>query len=247
MNKNQDLIGKIFNTNRDGQVKVLEVKPKGVLVVEFLNSGYTREVSLHNLKKGKCADHSIEFRKKEVIVERPMTIHSSNTFGDFILLEKCGNKATIQFYNTGYTRVVEYANATAGKVRDPYAKNTYGIAYLGEYSEVPYVKQAMQLWRNMVKRCYSETDTKGYFGKGVTVDDRWLCFANFLEDLPKLENFDLWLIGQNEGCTKYNLDKDFKIRDNKVYSREACMFLTDSFNKSITSRTKNKEWMLPNE
>lgn len=155
----------------------------------------------------------------------------SNSGKEFVILSKQGKKCIIQFTETGTTRTALYDNLVKGKVRDYYAKTSYGVGYPGEFKKVSYWKQANQLWRNMLKRCYFQKDPRGYFGEAF-VDARWLCFANFLEDLPKLQNFDAWLKGQNGDAQKYNLDKDRICKGNKVYSRETCQFLTEFENKS---------------
>jgi hypothetical protein len=62
---------------------------------------------------------------------------------------------------------------------------------------------------------------------------RWLIFANFLEDLPKIENYELWVHGG------YALDKDIKQQgvENKVYSLDTVCFVTQSDNnKEMNSR-----------
>jgi hypothetical protein len=159
-----------------------------------------------------------------------------------------GKTSIVQFDDTGYTRKANIDNVRAGKVKDFYAKNTYSIGFLGEISNKPsYYKQALQLWSNMFKRCYSQKDPRGYAWKGTTVDVRWHCFADFLSDLPKLENFDLWIKGQISGKDKYNLDKDFKFPDNNVYSREACMFVTDFENKSAGGVNRQTKYKLGRE
>lgn len=135
----------------------------------------------------------------------------------------------VQFKDTGTTKWVYRENATKGKVNDPYAISVYGIGYMGDADKsLPYYKQAMQLWRNMMKRCYSTKDKKGYYGFAF-VCTRWHCFENFINDLPQLENFDLWLSKENGN---YNLDKD-KYGDGKYYSKENCCFITEHENKSL--------------
>lgn len=236
MTRRKHTVGNTYPTNRDGDAELLGIKGK-VATIKFLNTGFVREVNIDNLVAGKAMDYSVTDRDSTETLY-PNILMSSNTYGDFILLEKKASKCIIQFVDTGYTTKALYENIKLGKIADPYRKTCYGVGYVGEFKRTYYWKQAKQLWRNMLKRCYSEKDSKGYFNKGITVDDRWLCFDNFNEDLPKLENFDLWLEGQRDNATKYNLDKDFKIDGNKVYSREACMFLTESFNKSYTSRNR---------
>lgn len=223
------MLGKVFETNCSGKVEVIEEKG-AKLKVRFLDTGYVRSALRHNLLKGKVKDHTLEYITPTVVLNER---HKSNSTGWFTILTKTGKRCVIQFDETGYTTEVYIDNARAGKVKDPYFRTVYGVGYLGEFDKkrYKYWKQAKQLWKNMLKRCYSDVDPKGYKKFGVTVDERWLCFANFLEDLNSLENFDAWL--ENHGKpTRYNLDKDFKIPGNKVYSRDACMFVEDSLNKS---------------
>lgn len=138
----------------------------------------------------------------------------------------------IQFVNTGYTREVYKINAEKGKAKDPYSISVLGIGYEGVFPQKPYHSQAKRLWSNMMKRCYDKKHLKGYFGKGVTVDTRWHSFANFLEDIPKLDGFELWLKGFEKGNIKYNLDKDTIVTGNKVYSKLCCSFIPESINKA---------------
>lgn len=137
----------------------------------------------------------------------------------------------IQYTATGYTTEVYKSNALLGKLKDPYTRSVYGVGYNGVPKTTPYTKQAKQLWCNMMKRCYSVKDPRGYHGV-ATVDARWANFSTFLEDLPTLEGFDKWLLGQNGGEDKYNLDKDLKFKNNKVYSKYMCSFVTEYLNKS---------------
>jgi hypothetical protein len=160
-----------------------------------------------------------------------MEKYTSNSGNEFVILSSSGEACVIQFTKTGYVRKALLSNIKNGKVRDLYAVSVYGVGYYGEFEKLDYWKQAKQLWQNMLKRCYCEKDTKGYFGR-VTVDPRWHCFANFLEDISKLNNFHKWLQGQVSGCDKYNLDKDFIVKGCNVYSRETCSFVTESENKA---------------
>lgn len=226
---------KYYNSNVDGVMEVIDRRTRE-LKVKFLNTGYERWAHPANVVAGKVKDLSV-IRKPELVIldEVVPTNHS----GDCKILDRVGKSCTVQFLNTGYTKKANIDNVRAGKVRDPYAKTYLGIACLGEFRRVVFHKRALQLWSNMLKRCYNPNDTKGYYGKGVSVDDRWLCFANFVEDLPKLDNFDGWILGHKKGSTKYNLDKDLKYPGNKVYSRETCMFVTEYENKSAGASKKS--------
>lgn len=153
-----------------------------------------------------------------------------------LVLRKCGRgyhkKAVVKFFETGTTKEAYFENIKAGKVRDDYAISCYGVGCLGNRDKsVPYYIQANQLWRNMLKRCYSDKDPKGYKG-AVIVCKRWLCLENFVNDLPKLKNFDKWLEGGTCSKTRYQLDKDI-LGDGTVYSPHVCMFVTENENKRL--------------
>lgn len=155
----------------------------------------------------------------------------NNSGQEFTILEKKGNKVVVIFSDTGYVKKALYHNVVKGKCRDPYALSRYGVGYHGVIkNKPPFYKQGQQLWSNMLKRCYTD-DPKGYKWKGTTVDKRWQCLANFLEDLPELEGFDKWLVGG------MNLDKDTKYPGNNVYSKDACIFLEEGINKSLGAKT----------
>ena len=82
----------------------------------------------------------------------------------------------------------------------------------------PYVEK----WRRVLKRCYSkkEQQRKPLY-RGCTVCDDWLTFSNFKK----------WMVEQDwEGR---QLDKDFLVEGNKVYSPSTCVFLPQKLNKFI--------------
>jgi hypothetical protein len=172
----------------------------------------------------------------------------SNSGLNFSILNQTGKQCIIQFEQTGFVRKANIDNIKAGKVRDLYAASIYGKGYYGEFEKVVFWKQAKQLWQNMLKRCYCEADTRGYFGK-VTVDPSWHCLSKFIEDIQTLDNFEGWLEGQNSNRLKYNLDKDTIVEGCKVYSKETCKFITERENKSMGAKngkpfTQNKKMAL---
>lgn len=224
-----------FKTNRDGDIEVLWQTGK-ICGVRFLNTGFERTANIDNIKAGKVKDLSIVER---TVLRELDEIVMSNSCGPVRILSQFGKQCTVQFLNTGTTKTANIDNVLAGKVQDPYAITVHGRGYLGDFNrKLTYHTQAKQLWQNMMKRCYCENDPRGYFGKGVTVAERWLCFANFLEDISKLENFDKWLIGGKDSKTRYNLDKDLLFPGNKVYSKETCMFVSEFENKSAGKKNK---------
>lgn len=227
-----------YESNSYGTMQVIDRAPRK-LKVRFLDSGYETWALAANVVAGKVRDEKAAEKRKEEWKPRDEEFVSNGGARGKIVSQK-GKRVIVQFHDTGHTMKAYIDNVRAGKIKDPYALSVYGVACLGEVDKKPpYYKQALQLWRNMMKRCYSEKDPRGYFGQGVVVDKRWLCFANFLQDLPKLRNFDKWLQGKEKGREKYNLDKDLLIEGNKVYSKEACQFVTEFENKSAGSRNRH--------
>lgn len=237
MGRNKAIRKEVYTTNSYGDIRILEDYDARWCKVQFVNTGHTKDAQWANVRSGKIADPTVEYHPERVeLHERG----ESNRCGPFTIIWKEGKKCLAQFDNTGFTKEANIDNARAGKITDPYAPTVYGHGYVGEYDrKIPYAKRANQLWKNMLKRCYCEADTRGYYGR-VTVDERWLCFANFLEDLPKLDNFDKWLHGHQKGAVKYNLDKDLEVGGNKVYSREVCGFVSEFDNKSAGGKNRHR-------
>ena len=87
----------------------------------------------------------------------------------------------------------------------------------------------------MIYRCYKETDPNypNYGAIGITVDDRWHNFSNFIEGVMHLPGFDRDDIVYN----RLQLDKDMLQKDifkrDKIYSKETCCWLNAIDNNAI--------------
>lgn len=92
-------------------------------------------------------------------------------------------------------------------------------------------------WHRMLERCYSkEKQEKHPTYIGCSVCDSWLSFQNFAEwyeaNYPK-----------DDGS--YDLDKDLKVIDNKIYSPEACLFVSRKVNTfTIDCRASRGDCMI---
>jgi len=93
---------------------------------------------------------------------------------------------------------------------------------------------AYRAWCNMLKRCYSEKSliiNPTY--TDCTVDRQWLYFSEF----------EKWhSANYKEG---YHLDKDIKVKGNKIYSRDSCLYVKQSVNKLFLSSARHKKSDLP--
>lgn len=83
-----------------------------------------------------------------------------------------------------------------------------------------YSCKAYQAWKDMLRRCYSKPDLELHpTYKGCSVCPEWLTFTVFKS----------WY--DNHHINGYTLDKDIKIKGNKIYSPTTCLFIDQSVNK----------------
>lgn len=172
---------------------------------------------------------------------KKLTFESYN-YGKFIVLDKVekNNKGKnyynyyrVQFIETGYiANKVELKSIQRGDIKDYLYKSLKSIGYLGEdYKQIQQhdpilCKYLYNKWTRMIDRCYNSSNTKYQFygGKNVTVDNNWLCFCNYYNDVTGMSSFDKDLVLSQ----KLTLDKD-KLQiniENKVYSKNTCCWLS---------------------
>lgn len=154
----------------------------------------------------------------------------SNSSGMFEVIETSGKYAKVEF-PTGHTAVATQSQILAGWVKDPYFKSIYGVGYIGEG---PFVAKGRHYsrWNSMIRRCYDTECTlnkKQYNGCSVT--ESWHNFQNFM----------YWSITQLGHLDKnFQLDKDLKVKDNKIYSPETCSYVPREVNVAlIVKHTKS--------
>lgn len=114
----------------------------------------------------------------------------------------------VQFHQTGFVASgATKVSAINGQIKDRFSPTVEGVGCLG----VGYTERDRELlyqtWVGMLNRCYDPNHIgyQNYGGKGVFVEERWLCFANFASDCKKLSN---WLL-RLEYPKEYTLDKDY--------------------------------------
>lgn len=89
--------------------------------------------------------------------------------------------------------------------------------------------RAYVIWRGMKIRCLNPKATgyHNYGGSGVTIDERWLEFKNFYEDMGD----------PPDGMT---LDKDSIVSGNKIYGPGLCKWSTPAEQSIRKSNTTNR-------
>ena len=137
-----------------------------------------------------------------------------------------------------YRKHTGYKAFKTGGIKNPFFASVFGYGYLGidKNGNVPNVNEfkdgkwvqtwEYNKWKNMLKRCFdSKFKEKHPTYKDITCCDRWLCFANFLEDFAILKNEYNWNVDE-----KLQLDKDILYKGNKLYSLENCVLVPDYIN-----------------
>ena len=149
------------------------------------------------------------------------------------------NNIIVEFEDEHKYRVhTTYKHFKEGKCKNPFFASVFGYGYLGidKNGNVPKISelkdgklcvtQEYHKWQGMLERCFdNKYKEKNPTYKDVTCCDRWLCFANFLEDFEILKQEYNW--SKDE---KLNLDKDILNKNNKIYSLENCVLVPDYIN-----------------
>ena len=98
----------------------------------------------------------------------------------------------------------------------------------GGISDIHCDKRIYNLWYQMLRRCYDTEQHKRSRGSSYSdceVSERWMTLSNFARDIQRLKGYKSWISGK-----EYCLDKDTKVKGNRIYSRETCCFIPISEN-----------------
>ena len=147
-----------------------------------------------------------------------------------------------------YRLHTNYQAFKKGRCKNPFYPSVYKHGYLGtdKNGSVPKMSELKDgksvhtweydRWQKMLQRCFDNKLKEKYpTYKDVTCCDRWLCFANFLEDLEILKQEYNWSADE-----KLNLDKDILHKNNKIYSLENCVLVPDWINSLFIKRDANR-------
>jgi len=152
-------------------------------------------------------------------------IYETFAFGDVEIIEYRGNREVdVRFLNTGYEMVTTKEQILRGSVKDKMAKTIYGVGYLGDgkYKATHMDRKPYLVWRSMIQRCYG-----GLIDHGKYVD------CNVVDEWHNFQNFAEWFC--ENYVDGYELDKDIKVKGNRVYGPETCLFVTKQDNLAAKS------------
>lgn len=135
----------------------------------------------------------------------------------------------VEFLVTGYVASCTIDNLRRGKVKDYLTPSVYGVGVLGEsFDKSSCDRELYTLWRNMLKRCYSE----GQHVEQPTYKD---CVVS--DNFKNFQYFSKWCNNQiGFKQNGYQLDKDILVKGNKVYSEDTCVFVPKELNLLLVSR-----------
>ena len=155
--------------------------------------------------------------------------------GDIEVIGKSGDfrrKWRIKFLNTGFEKNVATWQIVSGQLADPYVPAVNGIGITGEVDYKKYGKLA-SIWRGIIYRCTDpkRAEFKRYGGSEVTVCKEWLYLPTFIKDAINLPGFDWFMF--NEGLLHLDKDTKQRFKNNKVYSKDTCVWLPISENLRI--------------
>lgn len=132
-----------------------------------------------------------------------------------------------------------YNNFIRG-IKNPYDISVSTRGYIGEGKHLSKIDDIVTPiyanWRNMLKRCYDESDrylNPAY--ENCEVCKEWYNFQNFAQWYD--ENF------YDCGEGRMHIDKDILVKNNKIYSPETCIFVPQRIN--MIFMTKGRKDDLP--
>lgn len=184
------------------------------------------------------------FEKLEVNIENKKSKYVGKIFetknnGKYQVIDYSKeDKFKIQFLDTNTVlNNISSNHMNNDEVKDPYKINVYGVGCVGINNNKldSNIRRKLYItWRNMLSRCYdiNHIAYKNYGGKGVHVNNRWLCFEYFIDDVIKLKNWKQKL----KNWKKYQLDKDY-VGNGFKYSKDTCVWLDSKKNNELNKET----------
>lgn len=148
------------------------------------------------------------------------TRHVSNNFGELEVIEYVDAlNVRVKFLATGYETTTQADMIRRGVVKDKMAPSVCGVGYVGDGKFKPSIDgkhtKIYATWSGMLTRCYNnKNQTKQPTYIGCSVCEEWHNFQNFAKWMNELDY---------EGK---QLDKDIKIKGNKMYGPDTCVFVS---------------------
>lgn len=163
------------------------------------------------------------------------SIHETNENGKIQIIKYLrNNDITVRFIETGYERSTTAKNIRDGVVKDVLRPSVYGVGVFGDGPYKAKIKSIItkeyELWVDMMKRCYSDN----YHKIKPTYKECEVC-----EEWQNFQSFARWFHeNKPKSMVGIAIDKDTKIKGNKLYSPDTCLFITISENSRAATEYK---------
>ena len=159
-----------------------------------------------------------------------------NSFGSKMVVKEYRKYSDIDVYFPKYDwtfKYTQYNNFKRGNLKCPYEPRYFGVGCIGEgkyrVKENGKHTDEYKIWYHMLERCYDpKHQEKRPRYKDCKVEDYLLNFQHMAEWINK--NY-YEIPGE-----RMHLDKDILCKDNKIYSRETCIFVPQRINTLFTKR-----------
>lgn len=260
LSKQKYKIGEVYEGSKGKLFEILdliEINGERKAKVRFLDSGYETVVFITNIRTKSVADRSTYDWTN--LKYKPSSIITSNNgvTGKILDLERrtqangrIRNYITVEILDTGFILQCTSDNFKRDKFKDLLKPTILGYGKLGYIDSIVEENKCLlseikeyDLWTGIINRACCEHTEKNLSYNNVTLDERWLRFDYFYEDVKEIPNYIMWKTFQQDYPNVKNIfefDKDILSKENKVYSKETCMFLPKFINASYTSTTKEK-------
>jgi len=136
------------------------------------------------------------------------------------------NDVLVRFLDqNSHEKIVSAGALRRGAVANPYHRTMFGVGYFGDgkYKSKIGDKRTLEYeaWRCMMKRCYCPKERSRY----PTYSDVFVC-----DEWHNFQNFARWYTEQPGYGEGFDLDKDLRVNNSRVYSPQSCSLVPHEIN-----------------
>lgn len=231
-------------TNRQGLTfTVIAYRDRKDIDVQFEDGFIIEHIRVEKINQNtlRHPEYSMPKRDKTPIKQRLGEVRKNSQGQNMTIIAYRGaNDIDIQFDNGFIVRHTQYQLFERGTISDPFFPSVCGVGYMGmrtEYMDSKKYAKEHEVWIGMMKRCYNEDYGRHPWYEGCTVAEEWHSFANFL----KWYNEHYYELP--EGMGRIELDKDFKVKECRIYGPDTCLLVPQRINGAKPkTRTVDREF-----
>ncbi len=212
-----DYDGVIFTSNEGNDFIIVQYLGSKNIEIEFIATGFRRWTRISDINAGKVRDM--------IAYDAIQKIKQQRKDAEKLQRENIKQKKREE------KQLCELPKEWMKQ--NPYEPTVYGVGYYGNADKsLSYYAKARELWRGILRRCYSGDGKDDSYFLSASVCKRWNSLELFMDDLPNIIGFDLWASGHD-----MQLDKDL-LSNQKIYAPETCIFLKATTNNQLQNKSK---------